>query len=81
MPSPLQALVEGVAADQMLLRPRIYTLGGTAGIARLDARLAEVRASAVNSPSLQVSTDGRPVLIAQANSELATWFCAVLAQV
>jgi len=49
----IRALVGGVAADQMLLRPRIYALGGSAGIARLDARLAEVHASAVNGASLQ----------------------------
>lgn len=62
----------GVAADQMLLRPRIYALGGSAGIARLDARLAEVHASAVNGASLQVTTYERAesVLNAQAHPSL-----------
>lgn len=47
--------MEGVAADQALLRPRVYSLGGAAGVARLDARLAEVRAAASAGPApLQV---------------------------
>ena len=74
--------MEGVAADQMLLRPRVYALGGSAGIARLDARLAEVRASAANGGSLQVCPNERSesVSTAQAHCERATWICAVLAQ-
>lgn len=46
----MQALVEQVQRDHGLLRERIQRLGGEAGIARLDARLAAARAAAAAAP-------------------------------
>ena len=47
-------------ADQALLRPRIQALGGAAGVARLDQRLAEIRAEALG-PGTPPRLQPRPV--------------------
>ena len=58
----VQAMVEQMQRDHALLRARIQRLGGPAGIARLEAALAAVRANAPATPPSppRVSPRGTP---------------------
>lgn len=55
-----QAVVEQVGRDHALLRERISRLGGARGLARLDAALAAVRASASPASLLPGTAPGTP---------------------